>query len=635
MTHPGGRSPARGRTRPSPRWPRCRSRAARSPAIRSTSATSRSTSSRCGASSSTASGRARCASGTRTCTRASRWRCRRSRYPFDLLQLLRPDEAGVSFVLALHVPLAALLMMALARKGLGLSTIAAAGGAPRLRAGRVRALDRQPVRLRAGAGLGAGGDPRPAGRRPRGPARGRPGRGGGGRPVVHHRRGDGRAGDRDRAAPRAALLRAPRSRRMAAAARPGRGAGRAYRRGAGAGRRRQRARVRLPDRGRRSSHPIHPLTLAQVVVAGFYGDTAQLTERWWGGNFFPRGLSVLPEPLPRRWRRSPPPPSARAQDRGPRRRLAAVAIVALLLAPRPLGARRGGRRGLRDRPPLPLSVEAVLRRAPRGGPAGRAGRWTPWRAARAAPGGGSPSPPWPWAPSPPPRRLWPAAGARARALVRRRLLPARASLAARVVLLDWVLRDAATGGAVALAAGALAVLAWRGRVAPRPAALGVVALLAADLLRAGAGLNPGTSADFFTPSPEVARHHDAWREAGRVFTCDPAASAAYATGRAARVDHERWTFAVLRDTLAPAFNVSAGVPSALSPDLTMLVPPERLIDPRGRRMRVGRPVDRAPARRRRRARDLARSPRPPRPRAAVGGAASGARAGDRARLRAA
>jgi hypothetical protein len=141
-----------------------------------------------------------------------------------------------------------------------------------------------------------------------------------------------------------------------------------------------------------------------------------------------------------------------------------------------------------------------------------------------------------------------------------------------------MLRDAATGGAIALAAGALAVLAWRGRLAPRPAALGLVALLAADLLRAGAGLNPGTSADFFRPSPEVARHHDTWRKAGRVFTCDPGSSAAYATGRATRLDHERWTFAVLRDTLVPAFNVSAEVPSALSPDLTMLVPPERLID---------------------------------------------------------
>jgi hypothetical protein len=50
-------------------------------------------------------------------------------------------------------------------------------------------------------------------------------------------------------------------------------------------------------------------------------------------------------------------------------------------------------------------------------------------------------------------------------------------------------------------------------------------------------------------------------------------------GRGARRDHERWTFATLRDTSAPWFNVGASLPSALSPDLTMLVPPERLIDP--------------------------------------------------------
>ena len=73
------------------------------------------------------------------------------------------------------------------------------------------------------------------------------------------------------------------------------------------------------------------MTLAQVVVAGFYGDTAQLTDRWWGGNFFPRGfpyflslylgLATLVTAA-----------VGAVQDRGPRRRLAAIAIVALLLA---------------------------------------------------------------------------------------------------------------------------------------------------------------------------------------------------------------------------------------------------------------------------------------------------------------
>jgi hypothetical protein len=179
---------------------------------------------------------------------------------------------------------------------------------------------------------------------------------------------------------------------------------------------------------------------------------------------------------------------------------------------------------------------------------------------------GATAPLWPWLA--PERARWFAAG----------FFPPEHPWPARLVLLDWVLRDAATGAAVALAAGALAVAAWRGRLAPRLAALGVVALLAADLLRAGAGLNPAASRDFFTPSPEVARHHAAWRAGGRIFTCDPASSRAYANGRAVRADHERWTFAVLRDTGVPWFSVNAGLPSALSPDLTMMVAPERLID---------------------------------------------------------
>src|SRR5262245_7476216 len=48
-------------------------------------------------------------------------------YPVDLLQLLRPDEAGISLVLALHVPLAAITFLLLARE-LGLPLRAAVGG---------------------------------------------------------------------------------------------------------------------------------------------------------------------------------------------------------------------------------------------------------------------------------------------------------------------------------------------------------------------------------------------------------------------------------------------------------------------------------------------------------------------------
>ena len=49
-------------------------------------------------------------------------------YPLDLLQVLWPDDAGLSRLLALHVPLAALSFLALGR-GLRLSLAASAGGA--------------------------------------------------------------------------------------------------------------------------------------------------------------------------------------------------------------------------------------------------------------------------------------------------------------------------------------------------------------------------------------------------------------------------------------------------------------------------------------------------------------------------
>src|SRR5438034_7578225 len=48
-------------------------------------------------------------------------------YPIELLQLLHPDEWGLSLVLALHVPLAALAFLALGRH-LGLEPVAAAAG---------------------------------------------------------------------------------------------------------------------------------------------------------------------------------------------------------------------------------------------------------------------------------------------------------------------------------------------------------------------------------------------------------------------------------------------------------------------------------------------------------------------------
>jgi hypothetical protein len=49
-------------------------------------------------------------------------------YPLELLQALWPSPAGITFVMALHFPLAAIAFLVLARR-LGLRPIAAAGGA--------------------------------------------------------------------------------------------------------------------------------------------------------------------------------------------------------------------------------------------------------------------------------------------------------------------------------------------------------------------------------------------------------------------------------------------------------------------------------------------------------------------------
>ena len=127
----------------------------------------------------------------------------------------------------------------------GSRATAAAAAAARLRAGRVRAFDGQPLRLRAGPGLGAGGDPRPAARRP-----GRPPRG---RALGASRVGVLLPPPGPRSWPRRSsigvLLALPcparRSRADGGRDRAGRGAGRADRGGAGAGRRRQRAGGRL------------------------------------------------------------------------------------------------------------------------------------------------------------------------------------------------------------------------------------------------------------------------------------------------------------------------------------------------------------------------------------------------------
>jgi hypothetical protein len=151
----------------------------------------------------------------------------------------------------------------------------------------------------------------------------------------------------------------------------------------------------------------------------------------------------------------------------------------------------------------------------------------------------------------------------------------------RAVLLREVLADAARGGTLAVAVGALAWAVVRGRLAESRGRLLVPALVAADLLRAGSGLNPMVAPGLLRPSAEVSSLAQALREAGgRIFTPDIPGSPAYLWGRAAHPrDHELWTFGVLVDTATPLLNLGLSLPSALSIDLTMLVPTERVLSP--------------------------------------------------------
>jgi hypothetical protein len=172
-------------------------------------------------------------------------------------------------------------------------------------------------------------------------------------------------------------------------------------------------------------------------------------------------------------------------------------------------------------------------------------------------------------------RLLPAAAA----AFARGFFPPGLAADARAALLARVLGDAAVGGVVAIAAGAAAVLVLRSALSGPRAAWMVAALVAADLLRTGAGLNPMVTAAFFRPSPSLQARLESLRR-GRAFTCSLEESPAYLAARTARgADHEAWSFAMLLETLTLVFNVPLGVPTALSPDLTMLVPGDRVFSP--------------------------------------------------------
>jgi len=326
------------------------------------------------------------------------------------------------------------------------------------------------------------------------------------------------------------------------------------------------------------AHSVHPFTLVQTLVGGLYGNLSNLAGEWWGQNFFPRGFPYVLSLYLGAAALAVAAVGA-GSDHPLARRLAVLVALGLVVS---VGRWAGLAPVVDALPPLRLVrfpvkafytahfAVALLAALGLSSLASAAER-RPWRRLAVFAGGAGAllllTPLLP--------RLVPAATAAFAA----GFFPPGFAAEDRAALLARVLGDAALGGAVALAVAGVAVLALRPALAAPRAAGMVVALFAADLLRTGAGLNPMVTPTFFRPSPELEVRLASFRE-GRVFSCSVEESPRYLAARLARrTEHEAWSFALLLETLTPAFNVPLGVPTALSPDLTMLVPGERVFSP--------------------------------------------------------
>lgn len=316
---------------------------------------------------------------------------------------------------------------------------------------------------------------------------------------------------------------------------------------------------------------VHPFTLLQVVIGGLYGDLSNLVNRWWGQNFFPNGFPYIlslylgATVLTLAW------VGARHGKRH-RVRLVLLAFVAVVVCVgrwaglQPFVEAFAPLRAFRYPTKAFFTVHLVVALlaasgldvlADRDGPA-----WRSLRGAGLVLGGllvalrAVPS-------------LLPGATRRFEAA----FFSPRTPWPLRVERFDFMLKDAFVGGLVALAAVLVAAAVLSGRMQPTLGRFALVGLIAADLLRTGAGLNPMVTRSFFQLSPEMTAEAAELRARGRTYTCDFEASPAYWRARALRsADHDAWTFAVSMETLTPNLNMRAGVATAYSRDLTSLVP---------------------------------------------------------------
>jgi hypothetical protein len=496
-------------------------------------------------------------------------------YPVDLLQALIPNESGFSLLLALHVPLGGLFFLLLGR-GLGLSVLAAAGGAivyalggfylstlnlyvylqaaawaPLVVLGLLRSGEGRP-RWQAGAAVLVAVALSTTGAEivaqavavglvlafaPREPRR-----------LL--RIGASLALGAGLAAPTLAIV----SSLVAGSARAG----------------------GFPT-DVVLAQSIDPWTLGQLVIGNWHGNLADLANQWWGSRFFPSGFPYVVSLYLGAVALTLAGVGALGA-RAPRGRLLALVAGALVMA---LG-RFAGLAPIVDAMPFIHAFRhpskafftvhlGVALLAALGLDRMRDGRG--WRAAAAiglALGGLLAS--LPALPSLfPGTARWFLAG----------FLPPSFTWPQRVAVSDLILSDAARGGVLAVLLALVALLVMARRLDPGRAAGAAVVLVAVDLIRTGAGLNPMVTPDFYRLSPEMETLAASLRESGgRVFSCDPESSPAYFRARSVQPEgHDAWTFAVFAESLTPAFNMNARLPSALSRDLTMLVPAERTLAP--------------------------------------------------------
>ena len=326
------------------------------------------------------------------------------------------------------------------------------------------------------------------------------------------------------------------------------------------------------------AHSVHPITWAQTLVAGLFADPSRFTDTFWGQNYFPRGfpyflslyLGALAVGLGL---------LGAASGSRTARLLAALLLLGVLVS---LG-RYAGLESLVEAAPwvrrlrfpskaffsvhlaMALLAGLGLDTLVSGGAAARR------RAGLVLLSLGALLAAVPWlALQHRGLRVYLLAG----------FFPPDFRAAAREAAAWSIAADARQGALFALCGGALALLASRGLVAPGRAVAGLAVLLGADLVRAGAGLNPMVSPAFFAPSPESLKVAGLVRESGgRLFAIDASSTPAYFAARRQRPDHEAWSFAVFQETFLPNFNLGLGVPTALSLDLTMLVPESRILAP--------------------------------------------------------